>query len=82
MFRYKITVMILSVWLASASLPERCIVPFLPIHPQLSSTRNQGRQKLARFTAKEFATLIIDILAEAWHRHKVVNSPPLQGKQN
>lgn len=60
-------------------LPERCIVPFLPIHPQLSSTRNQGRQKLARFTPKEFATLIIDILTEAGHRHTLANNTPLQG---
>ncbi|OXU22117.1 hypothetical protein TSAR_004541 [Trichomalopsis sarcophagae] len=67
-----------AIWLASATLPERCIVPFLPIHPQLSSTRNQGRQKLARFTPKEFATLIIDILTEAGHRHTVANSTPLQ----
>lgn len=62
-------------------LPERCIVPFLPIHPQLSSTRNQGRQKLARFTPKEFATLIIDILTEAGHRHTLANNTPLQGMQ-
>ncbi|XP_014214077.1 ARF GTPase-activating protein GIT1 [Copidosoma floridanum] len=66
-----------AIWLSSASLPERCIVPFLPIHPQLSSTRNQGRQKLARFTPKEFATLIIDILTEAGHRHAMANSAPL-----
>ncbi|KAJ8679879.1 hypothetical protein QAD02_015666 [Eretmocerus hayati] len=67
-----------AIWLASASLPDRCIVPFLPIHPQLSSTRNQGRQKLARFTPKEFATLIIDILTEAGHRHGVTHNKPLQ----
>ncbi|KAL7286050.1 hypothetical protein TKK_0019658 [Trichogramma kaykai] len=67
-----------AIWLTSSSLPERCIVPFLPIHPQLSSTRNQGRQKLARFTPKEFATLIIDILNEVAHRHSLSNATPLQ----
>ncbi|XP_058797903.1 ARF GTPase-activating protein GIT2 [Phymastichus coffea] len=67
-----------AIWLSSATIPERCIVPFLPIHPQLSSTRNQGRQKLARFTPKEFATLIIDILTEAGQRQTLANSTPLQ----
>ncbi|XP_033628480.1 ARF GTPase-activating protein GIT2-like isoform X2 [Asterias rubens] len=45
-------------------------VPFLPLNPELSSTRNQGRQKLARFSAREFATLIIDILKEAKRRQQ------------
>ncbi|XP_043274265.1 ARF GTPase-activating protein GIT1 [Venturia canescens] len=67
-----------AIWLSSATLPERCTVPFLPVNPQLSSTRNQGRQKLARFTPKEFATLIIDLLTEAGHRHTLANSAPLQ----
>lgn len=67
------------VWFASASLPEKCTVPFLPVNPQLSSTRNQGRQKLARFTPKEFATLIIDFLIEARRRHMLANNAPLQG---
>jgi len=43
-------------------------VPFLPVNPEFSSTRNQGRQKLARFNAREFATLIIDILSDAKRR--------------
>ncbi|XP_022108828.1 ARF GTPase-activating protein GIT2-like isoform X2 [Acanthaster planci] len=45
-------------------------VLFLPLNPELSSTRNQGRQKLARFSAREFATLIIDILKEAKRRQQ------------
>jgi len=53
--------------------PERCIVPFLPVNPEFSSTRNQGRQKLARFNAREFATLIIDILADAKRRQSPVS---------
>lgn len=43
-------------------------MPFLPVNPEFSSTRNQGRQKLARFNAREFATLIIDILSDAKRR--------------
>ncbi|KDR18062.1 ARF GTPase-activating protein GIT2 [Zootermopsis nevadensis] len=62
-----------SIWLStlkSSSIvaPERCTVPFLPVNPEFSSTRNQGRQKLARFNAREFATLIIDILSDAKRR--------------
>lgn len=66
------------IWFATATLPERCTVPFLPVNPQLSSTRNQGRQKLARFTPKEFATLIIDLLIEARRRHVLSNNASLQ----
>ncbi|XP_043254789.1 ARF GTPase-activating protein GIT2 isoform X1 [Colletes gigas] len=66
------------IWFATASLPDRCTVPFLPVNPQLSSTRNQGRQKLARFTPKEFATLIIDLLIEARRRHMLTSNAPLQ----
>ncbi|XP_051164978.1 ARF GTPase-activating protein GIT1 isoform X1 [Leptopilina boulardi] len=67
-----------SIWLSVASLPDRCAVPFLPVNPRLSSTRNQGRQKLARFTPKEFATLIFDLLIETGHRHKLASQTPLQ----
>lgn len=66
------------IWVATVTSPEKCTVPFLPVNPQLSSTRNQGRQKLARFTPKEFATLIIDILIEARRRHMLANNSPLQ----
>lgn len=58
------------------------MVPFLPVNPQLSSTRNQGRQKLARFTTQEFATLIIDLLTEAKQRHMLANNVPPQGTQS
>lgn len=43
--------------------------PFLPVHPELSSTRNQGRQKLARLTNKELNALIYDILQESKRRN-------------
>ncbi|XP_063983780.1 ARF GTPase-activating protein GIT2 [Diachasmimorpha longicaudata] len=67
-----------AVWLSHASLPERTTVPFLPVNPHLSSTRNQGRQKLARFTPKEFTILIIDLLTEADRRQMISNTTPLQ----
>uniref|UniRef100_A0AAV2MRY1 Arf-GAP domain-containing protein n=1 Tax=Knipowitschia caucasica TaxID=637954 RepID=A0AAV2MRY1_KNICA len=61
-----------AVWLAtqnhSTIVSETTVVPFLPVNPEYSSTRNQGRQKLARFNAHEFATLVIDILSDAKHR--------------
>ncbi|XP_076855224.1 ARF GTPase-activating protein GIT2a isoform X2 [Brachyhypopomus gauderio] len=52
----------------SALANAAAFVPFLPVNPEYSSTRNQGRQKLARFNAHEFATLIIDILSDARRR--------------
>uniref|UniRef100_A0A3Q3AZ25 G protein-coupled receptor kinase interacting ArfGAP 2a n=1 Tax=Kryptolebias marmoratus TaxID=37003 RepID=A0A3Q3AZ25_KRYMA len=58
-----------AVWLATQNhsklVTETTLVPFLPVNPEYSSTRNQGRQKLARFNAHEFVTLVIDILSDA-----------------
>ncbi|XP_026199813.1 ARF GTPase-activating protein GIT2a isoform X4 [Anabas testudineus] len=63
-----------AVWLAtqnhSTLVTETNVVPFLPVNPEYSSTRNQGRQKLARFNAHEFATLVIDILSDAKRRQQ------------
>ncbi|KAG2471373.1 GIT2 protein, partial [Polypterus senegalus] len=70
-----------AVWLAtqnhSTLVTETTLVPFLPVNPEYSSTRNQGRQKLARFNAHEFATLVIDILSDAKRRQQgnTVSSP-------
>ncbi|XP_062870912.1 ARF GTPase-activating protein GIT2b isoform X3 [Trichomycterus rosablanca] len=67
-----------AVWLTtqnhSTLVTETTVVPFLPVNPEYSSTRNQGRQKLARFNAHEFATLVIDILTDAKRRQQG-NSP-------
>ncbi|XP_077942819.1 ARF GTPase-activating protein GIT2a isoform X7 [Gasterosteus aculeatus] len=54
----------------STLVTETTVVPFLPVNPEYSSTRNQGRQKLARFNAHEFATLVIDILSDAKRRQQ------------
>jgi hypothetical protein len=45
-------------------------VPFLPVNAELSPTRNQARQKLGRLNAREFATLLIDLLSEAKRRQQ------------
>uniref|UniRef100_A0A673LE13 ARF GTPase-activating protein GIT2-like n=1 Tax=Sinocyclocheilus rhinocerous TaxID=307959 RepID=A0A673LE13_9TELE len=63
-----------AVWLAtqnhSTLVTDTTVVPFLPVNPEYSSTRNQGRQKLARFNAHEFATLVVDILTDAKRRQQ------------
>uniref|UniRef100_A0A5F9DLE3 GIT ArfGAP 2 n=1 Tax=Oryctolagus cuniculus TaxID=9986 RepID=A0A5F9DLE3_RABIT len=73
-----------AVWLAtqnhSTLVTETTVVPFLPVNPEYSSTRNQGRQKLARFNAHEFATLVIDILSDAKRRQQ--GSPLSSAKDN
>ncbi|XP_063238160.1 ARF GTPase-activating protein GIT1 isoform X2 [Bacillus rossius redtenbacheri] len=71
-----------AIWLSAqqpADTPghERCAVPFLPVNPEFSTTRNQGRQKLARFSAREFANLVIDVLAEAKRRQSPTASVAL-----
>lgn len=97
-------ILLFEVWLAtqnhSALVTETTVVPFLPVNPEYSSTRNQaswlgfasqkpqvasppseynqsnasfltqGRQKLARFNAHEFATLVIDVLSDAKRRQQ------------
>uniref|UniRef100_A0A287CX64 GIT ArfGAP 2 n=2 Tax=Ictidomys tridecemlineatus TaxID=43179 RepID=A0A287CX64_ICTTR len=72
-----------AVWLAtqnhSTLVTETTVVPFLPVNPEYSSTRNQGRQKLARFNAHEFATLVIDILSDAKRRQQ---GSPLSGSKD
>ncbi|VDK49514.1 unnamed protein product [Cylicostephanus goldi] len=39
------------------------------MNPAFSATRNQLRQKLAKYDVREFATLIIDVLKEAKRRY-------------
>lgn len=62
----------ISVWLSSPASMEHCSVPFLPVNPDLSAMRNQGRQKLARFSPREFASLVIDILSDAKRRQSPI----------
>lgn len=61
-----------AIWLATQNhsdfVSDRTAVPFLPVNPSYSSTRNQGRQKLALFNAQEFSTLVLDIVIDARRR--------------
>merc|ERR1712142_148219 len=50
------------------------LVPFLPVNPDYSATRNQGRQKLARLTAQEFSALVVDVLKEVRRRQVEIDS--------
>lgn len=49
-------------------------VPFLPVNPDYSATRNQGRQKLARLTQVEFAALVLDVLKEIRRRQVEIDT--------
>lgn len=66
------------VWSTSSLNPEIGAVPFLPTNPYLSATRNQGRQKLARFTQQEFSGLITDVLEDCKRRQNMANLRPLE----
>ncbi|XP_072944018.1 ARF GTPase-activating protein Git isoform X2 [Epargyreus clarus] len=65
-----------AIWQTSASGLERCGVAFLPVNPALSAPRNQGRQKLARLSAPEFATLLRDVLLDATRRQRIAALHP------
>ncbi|XP_054736680.1 ARF GTPase-activating protein Git [Anastrepha obliqua] len=68
-----------AIWATSILNAENVAVPFLPANPFLSATRNQGRQKLARFSRKEFAGLLTDVLYDARRRQKIASLRPLDG---
>ncbi|KAF5292593.1 hypothetical protein FQA39_LY13926 [Lamprigera yunnana] len=59
-----------AIWLSSGDTLElnANAVPFLPVDPSLSTTRNQGRQKLGRFTTPELKNLVYDILIDTQRR--------------
>jgi G protein-coupled receptor kinase interacting protein 2 len=69
------------VWSTTCSNPEIGAVPFLPTNPHLSATRNQGRQKLARFSHAEFCGLLSDILVDASRRKNIASLRPLEQVQ-
>ncbi|KAH1012346.1 ARF GTPase-activating protein Git [Dendroctonus ponderosae] len=60
-----------AIWLSCADTTELNDVPFLPVDNTLSSTRNQGRQKLARFSTPELKSLVYDILVDTQRRQSV-----------
>ncbi|XP_047505309.1 ARF GTPase-activating protein Git isoform X2 [Pieris napi] len=65
-----------AIWQTSATGLERCGVAFLPVNPALSAPRNQGRQKLARLSSPEFATLLRDVLLDATRRQRIASLQP------
>ncbi|CAB0012786.1 unnamed protein product [Nesidiocoris tenuis] len=62
-----------TIWLSSGASLEYSTVPFLPVNPDFSALRNQGRQKLARLSAQEFTALCFNILHDANRRQSVKN---------
>ncbi|KAK9889806.1 hypothetical protein WA026_007178 [Henosepilachna vigintioctopunctata] len=60
-----------AIWLSCADAIELNTVPFLPVDPTLSTTRNQGRQKLARFSTPELKNLVYDILVDTQRRQNI-----------
>lgn len=54
---------------------------FKPCH-RLSATRNQLRQKLAKFDSCEFSQLIIDLLKEIRRRYMGLSLPSQQNELN
>ncbi|KAJ2952492.1 hypothetical protein O0L34_g6810 [Tuta absoluta] len=73
-----------AIWQTSATGLERCGVVFLPVNPALSAPRNQGRQKLARLSTAEMATLLRDVLVDATRRQHIATLQPraLTGPMN
>ncbi|KAJ8917783.1 hypothetical protein NQ315_010689 [Exocentrus adspersus] len=57
-----------AIWLSCADTTDLNDVPFLPVDNTLSTTRNQGRQKLARFSTPELKSLVYDILIDTQRR--------------
>lgn len=53
---------------SAKGISSQLLLPFLPVYPFFSSTRNQGRQKLALLNTKEFTLLIVDVLNEIRRR--------------
>ena len=63
-----------SLWSKTESSQSGVLVPFLPVNPDYSATRNQGRQKLARLTHQEFASLVVDVLKEIKRRQTEIET--------
>ncbi|KAL1494896.1 hypothetical protein ABEB36_010410 [Hypothenemus hampei] len=71
-----------AIWLSCADTTDLNAVPFLPVDNTLSSTRNQGRQKLARFSTPELKTLVYDILVDTQRRQNSEKSSIIQLKES
>uniref|UniRef100_V5GWK4 ARF GTPase-activating protein GIT2 n=1 Tax=Anoplophora glabripennis TaxID=217634 RepID=V5GWK4_ANOGL len=60
-----------AIWLSCADTTDLNDVPFLPVDNTLSTTRNQGRQKLARFSTPELKSLVYDVLIDTQRRQMI-----------
>lgn len=67
------------VWQNTPNAINYGAVPFLPVHSEYSTTRNQARQKLARLESKEFNTVVLDILMDARRRQHLSRLYGIQG---
>lgn len=56
------------------SIDKKLILPFLPVNNSFSSTRNQGRQKLATLNLSQLKSLVLDVLKESFRR--IMRQPP------
>jgi len=63
---------------SNGKLPAAAIIPFLPVNPDFGTTRNQGRQKLARLSHQEFNFLVTDVLKEIRRRQTEMNNSPMK----
>ncbi|XP_066152065.1 ARF GTPase-activating protein Git [Euwallacea fornicatus] len=70
-----------SIWLSCADTTDLNDVPFLPSDNTLSTTRNQGRQKLARFSTPELKSLVYDILVDTQRRQSADKASMIQLRQ-
>ena len=61
-------------WSQTESSQTGVPVPFLPVNPDYSATRNQGRQKLARMSEQEFSSLLVDVLKEVRRRQSEIET--------
>lgn len=71
--------MFYTVWQNTPNVTEYGSVPFLPVHSELSTTRNQSRQKLARLETREFNTVVLDVLIDARRRQHLSRLYGLNG---
>lgn len=62
------------VWLSCVDAIDLTVVPFLPVDNTMSKPRNQGRQKLARFSTPELKSLVFDILIDTQRRQMLSES--------
>jgi G protein-coupled receptor kinase interacting protein 2 len=65
-----------AIWLSCVDAIDLTVVPFLPVDSTLSKHRNQGRQKLARFSTPELKSLVFDILIDTQRRQMLAEKGP------